>query len=92
MLEFRGSQQIYDSALGIYSSQAVRVSMRCVPKRAALGAFEVANTTDSESEFEVTFLKVDIGGRNKIIIDKYNFVFAVNGINMLASVASDLGV
>lgn len=91
-LECRGSQQIYDAANGIYSTQAVRVSMRCLPKRVAPGTFQVANPTDSETEMEVTYIKVDINGVTKIEIDKFNFKTVVNGVNTLASVAADLGM
>lgn len=90
-LEFRGSQQVYDAANGTYGSVPVRVAMRCIPKRTGLGSLEVGSTTDTESEFEVTYLKVWVGGTERIEIDKYNFKYVVDGVDYLASVRADLG-
>ena len=91
-IDFRGSQQIYDAASGEYKTVPVRVSVRAVPKRTGLGSLEVGSTTDSESEFEVTYIKVFIDGKEAIEVDKYNFKFVVNGVDYLSSVRSDLGM
>lgn len=63
-LDLRGSQQVYDAALGEYSSVPVRVSLRATPKSISLGSFEVGSTTDSESEFEVIYMKVLVNGKS----------------------------
>ena len=62
-LDLRGSQQVYDAALGEYSSVPVRVSLRATPKSISLGSFEVGSTTDSETEFEVIYMKVLVNGK-----------------------------
>jgi uncharacterized protein len=91
-LEFRGSQQIYDAANGEYLTQPVRVAVRAIPKRTGLGSLEVGSATDSESEFEVTYMKVWVGGQERIEIDKYNFKYVVDGRDFLATVREDLGL
>lgn len=91
-IEFRGSQQIHDAANGTYSTVPVRVAMRAITKRVGLGSLEVGSTTDSEVEFEVTYLKVFIDGEERIEIDKYNFKYVVDGVDYLASVREDLGL
>lgn len=91
-LDLRGSQQVYDAALGEYSTVPVRVSLRATPKSMGLGSFEVGSTTDSESEFEVTYLKVDVAGKTLVEIDKYNFIARFDGEDKLASVRKDLGL
>lgn len=91
-LEFRGSQQINDAANGRLTSLPVRVAMRVTAKRIGLGTFEVGATTDTETEFEVQYLKLDVGGATRLEIDKLNFKFVVGGEDYLASVRADLGL
>ncbi|WJZ69995.1 head closure [Vibrio phage vB_VpaM_XM1] len=91
-IDFRGSQQVYDAAGGTLGSKPVRVSIKGTPKRTGLGSLEVGSTTDSESEFEVTFMKIWVDGIERIEIDKYNFKFVVDGVDYLASVRQDLGL
>lgn len=91
-LEFRASQQINDPARGELYTQPVRIVARCTPKNLSLGSLEVSATTDSSSEFEVSYLKIFIDGKETIEIDKYNFKFAVNGEDFLRQVRRDLGI
>jgi uncharacterized protein len=91
-LDFRGSQQINNAADGTLESIPVRVSVKATPKRMGLGSLEVGSTTDSESEFEITFMKIWVDGEELVEIDKYNFKFVVDGVDYLESVNSDLGI
>ena len=91
-LDLRGSQQVYDAALGEYSTVPVRVSLKAVPKSGSLGSFEVGSTTDSETEFEVLYIKVFVNNKELIEIDKYNYVAKFDGEDKLASVRKDLGL
>lgn len=91
-IDFRGSQQIYDAADGVLKSKPVRVSVKATPKRMGLGSLEVGSTTDSESEFEISYMKIWIDGKEVAEIDKYNFKFVIDGVDYLASVRSDLGI
>lgn len=92
LVEVRGSQQIHDASHGIYSSRPVRVTMKLVPKTVSLGSFEVGSTTDTETEFEVLYLKVYVNGEEMLEVDKYNYKFVVNGSDQLSGVRADLGL
>jgi uncharacterized protein len=91
-LEIRGSQQVYDAGNGTYNTVPIRVAVRAIPKRLGLGSMEVGSTTDTETEFEVTYMKVFVNNIERIEIDKYNFRCVVDGVDYLASVRSDLGL
>lgn len=91
-LDFRGSQQVYDSAAGSYSTVPVKVVVRAMPKKTSLGKMIVAGQTDTKNEFEVTYMKVYIDGNETLELDKYNFIFIVDGTDYLADVRSDLGL
>lgn len=91
-VEIRGSQQIYDAALGLQKTVPVRVVMRIIPKTVTLGTFEPGATTDTEQEFEVTFLSVFVDNVSMVTIDKFNFIAIVGGVDALAGVRKDLGI
>ena len=92
LLTIRGSQQYYDSAKGVTLPQAVKVATKVKPKVLDLGSFEPGASTDSGSEFEVSYIKIWINNVPRIELDKYNFKFIVDGIDYLAKVRSDLGL
>lgn len=91
-LEFRGSQQVNDAGNGRLITSPVRVAMRVQPKRVGLGSLEVGATTDTETEFEVHYLKIVVDNVERVEIDKLNFKFVVDGVDYLAAVREDLGL
>lgn len=91
-VDLRGSQQVHDAANGVYTTSAVRVSMRISPKTVSLGSFEPGATTDTEQEFEVSYIKLFIDGKCVLEIDKYNYVAKFGDEDMLAKVRKDLGL
>lgn len=91
-VDFRGSQQVYDSGAGKYKTVPVRVSMKLMPKKVDLGAFQMAKATDTENEFEVMYIKTFVDGDEVLEIDKLNFICKIDGEDILASVRDDLGL
>lgn len=90
-LEFRGALQDYNASDGTIETRAVRLVMRAMPKKFGLGNLEPGSSTDSESEFEVVYLKLFIEDREVLEIDKYNYIYKVNGKDLLAPVRKALG-
>lgn len=91
-IEVRGSQQINNATEGKYNTKGIRAVMRVVPKNISLGSFEPATTTDTETTFEVTYLKLFVGGKEVVELDKYNYKAVFGGDDALASVRADLGL
>lgn len=91
-LEMRASQQVNDAATGELKTQPVVIAARCMPKTLSLGSLEVSAGTDSSNEFEVSYLKISIDGREVIELDKYNFKYVANGVDYLQAVRRDLGI
>ncbi len=91
-IDLRGSQQAYDAASGNYKSVSVRVFMKVLPKNFSLGSFESGATTDSSSEFEVSYLKLTIDGKEMVEIDKLNCIARFNGEDILSDVRKNLGM
>jgi P2 family phage contractile tail tube protein len=91
-LDFRGSQQVYDSSAGSYSTVPVKVIVRAMPKKTSLGKMIVAGQTDSKNEFECSYLKCYIDGDMTLELDKYNFICNIGGTDYLSTVRQDLGL
>lgn len=91
-LDFRGSQQVYDASSGKFVTQAVKLSIRGVPKNVNLGNFEVGATTGTEVEMECTYIKLSVGGKTMVEIDKYNSIARFGDEDALESVRKDLGL
>lgn len=91
-LELRGSQQVYDAAGSVYSTEAVRITLRAIPKTTTLGTFETGASTDSSQEFEVVYIKISVGGKEVAEIDKYNYISKFGDEDILSSVRADLGL
>lgn len=89
-IELRGSQEVFDQAAGTKRAQPLRIAMRVQPKNLSLGSLEVGSTTGSESEFEVSYLKVALDGEEFIEIDKYNFICKIDGTDYLADVRDNI--
>lgn len=91
-LTFRGSQQVYDSAAGTFSTVSVKIVVKAIPKKTSLGKLVVAGNTDTKNEFEIPYIKVFVGGEEKFELDKYNFICKIDGEDVLAQVRQDLGL
>lgn len=91
-LEIRGSQQRYDAGSGLYSTVPVRLVVKGTPKTTSLGSFEPGSTTDTTTELEASYLKLVIGGKEVVEIDKYNYIARFGGSDALQSVRADLGL
>lgn len=89
-IELRGSQEVFDQSTGTKRAQPLRVAMRVQPKNLSLGSLEVGSSTGTESEFEVTYLKVILDGEEIIEIDKFNFIYKVDGTDYLADVRENI--
>ncbi|QHJ79165.1 MAG: hypothetical protein [Caudoviricetes sp.] len=85
-LTLRGAQQVHDASTGETVVQRVRVTMNVQNKGFALGTFAPASNTDSSGTYEVTYLALYIDDKEVLIIDKYNMVFKINGIDELLAV------
>jgi len=91
-LECRSSQQVYDASTGEYKTVPVRVVTRATPKNTSLGTLAPSSATDTEQEFEITYLKVVINNKTTVEIDKYNNIAKFGDTDYLASVRADLGL
>lgn len=91
-LDFRASQQSYDSSEGRIKTTSVKHVVRAIPKKLSPGKMETGATTDSGNEFSVTYYKMMIAGKVAVEIDPFNYIYIIDGIDYLADVRKDLGL
>ena len=90
-LDLRGVVQVYESASGTYEVQPVRISVRGIPKSTKLAPLQVGGTDEATSEFEVLYIKIWMGGEEKLEIDKPNYMFKIDGVDSFAEIRAALG-
>lgn len=91
-LDFRGNQQVFNAGKGIYEDQAVVIKTRCVPINFSPGKLSVGASTETANEFEVHYIKIEVGGKALREFDKFNFVSIINGKDELEDVRRNLGL
>ena len=100
-LQLLGSVQMSSPALpalapsavsGVTTSQQIKIIVRCTPKNVALGTFTPGEVMDTTTEFEVTALSIFIDGVPRVIIDKINAAYIIDGVDYLAKTRSDVGL
>lgn len=91
-LDFRGSQQAYDSAEGKLKTSSVKHVVRAIPKKVTPGKMETGTATESGNEFSVIYYKMTLDGKVAIEVDPFNYIYVIDGVDYLADVRKDLGL
>ncbi|MBQ7263477.1 MAG: phage major tail tube protein [Synergistaceae bacterium] len=90
-LDLYSAQQDYDAGSGEYRERSVHVFLRAIPKNTTMGNLVVGDSLDAETELEVLYLKLTVDGKERIELDKFNYIYKVDGVDYLAGVRSALG-
>ena len=91
-LDFQGSLELYDHARGEFREQQIRVAMKANPKSVTLGTFNVAAKMGTSAEFELIYLNISIDGNEHIELDKFAYIFRVNGHDFLRVTRRNMGL
>lgn len=91
-LDFRGAQQVRDTATGDVKTVGCRISIRGTPKSTNLGNMAPNASTESSSELEITYIKIYLDGQAMLELDKLNWKYVVNGIDYTAAIRNQLGM
>ena len=84
--------QQYDAGLGVYKVVPLQVSIRAITKTSTPGNLTVGDNMDTQTEFEVVRMKIYLDNKERIVMDKYNYIFSIDGVNRLAEVKAALGM
>lgn len=82
----RAAQQSFDMAQGKVSQRPLKITFRGIPKGIALGKIGVGTPTETTNRMEVLYIKIEENGKVLLEYDKLNFVFILNGEDLMAAV------
>ncbi len=91
-LAIYGSIQDWDADNGTFAPTGVRVMVKATPKKSGVGKFEPGKKMEPATDFELTYVKMSIGGVEKVEIDKTNVICRIDGVDYLSGVRSQLGM
>lgn len=90
-LDLFSSNQYYDAGLGEYVTKQLHIFCKAVPKNFTLGNLAVNDSSGTETEFEILYMKIELDGKERIEVDKFNYIYKVDGVDYLAGVRANLG-
>ncbi|MBQ9273291.1 MAG: phage major tail tube protein [Succinivibrio sp.] len=91
-LTLRAAQQEVAGDTNALSAYGLKVVLKTLPKNVGLGTLEPGASTDTSTELEVSYLKIEVKGKEILEIDKLNFVYKVNGQDRMSAVRQAMGV
>jgi len=92
MLEFRSASQIQDAGTGEYVVSAEKVTLGVLVKKGTMGKREVGEGSESNNEFEVTYIKIVQDNETILEIDKLNYICTIDGLDYMQEVRQALGL
>ena len=91
-IELFSALQQYDAGLGVYKVVPLQVSIRAITKTSTPGNLTVGDNMDTQTEFEVVRMKIYLDGKERVVMDKYNYIYKVDGVDRLSEVRTALGM
>lgn len=85
-LTLRASEQYTVQNTGAIDFKGMRVVLRGKQKGFKPGKVQNGTQMDSSVTIEVVYIMIEIDGKQKVELDKLNFVFKVNGVDLLEKV------
>lgn len=82
----RAAQQSYDVAAGRTSNRPLKITIKYQSKGLNLGTLAVGGMTETTNTLEVLYIKIEENGKTLLEYDKLNFVFIVDGTDLLADI------
>ncbi|MEK5477580.1 phage major tail tube protein [Paenibacillus sp. FSL R5-0407] len=89
-VEFRGAFQEYEVNKGL-TTKAIKIVVRGQSKGIDLGTLAQNAATDTSNTIEITYIKIFIEGDEVFELDKLNYIFRINGKDVLFDVRKALG-
>ena len=83
-LTLRGSIQYTDSTTHSAEEMGMLVIMAGRPKTFAIGTVKQREGMDSKIKLELTRIVVEMDGKERVALDKFNNIYRVNGVDILA--------
>ncbi len=91
ILDMYAAHLSFDAGLGIYKTSEVHAYVKAVTKTFDTGKLAVSESSESKTVHEVYYIKLEIDGEEQLEVDKYNYIYRVQGIDYLQEIRRALG-
>ena len=91
ILDMYSAEVDFDAGLGIYITRSVHLFMRAVTKGYDAGKLAVSESTETKTTHEIYVMKLDIDNAEQFMIDKFNYIYRIKGIDYMQGVRTALG-
>lgn len=82
----------YNAGFGEYEAESLHIYMKAFTKKLDMGKLSDMESQEGSTEHEVYFMKIDINNSEQLLIDKYNYIYRVQGIDYLADTRRNIGM
>lgn len=82
----RAAQQSYDVSKGKTNIRPLKITIRGIPKSLNLGKVAVGSPTETAATIEILYIKIEENGHTLLELDKLNFIFIVDGVDLLEDI------
>ena len=89
-LTLRGSMQVTDTDTNITDYVPVKIVMRGKCKTTEPGKVDAGKKMESSVEMEISYIRIAVNNVDLVELDKLNFKFLLNGVDMLAKIRSQI--
>lgn len=89
-LTLRASLQCMDTATGYTDYYPCKIVLRGKAKTVNLGTAQNGKKMECETEIEIMYIKVVLDNETLLEVDKLNFVYVVNGKDMLEKIRAQI--
>jgi Phage tail tube protein FII len=89
-ITLRASQQSFDLAAGKIEYRPLKITLKTMPKNLDLGTLGIGKPTESNNVLEILYIKIQENGVTVLEYDKLNFIYVVNGVDVLGIVKNQI--
>lgn len=86
----RAAQQSYDVTQGRQIIRPLKITLRGIPKALELGKLSPGAMTESKNTLEVLYMKIEENGKVLLELDKLNFIYIVDGEDLLVDIRNSI--
>ena len=82
----------YNAGTGGYMADSLHFYLKAFTKKLDMGKLSDMESQEGSTEHEVYYMKVDINNQEQLLIDKYNYIYRVQGTDYLADTRRNIGM
>ncbi len=92
LLDVRAAVQNYNQQSGAMEVYPIKITMQGFFKKVKLTELKQGADGEHEAEYAAHYFKLEIDGKEILEIDKFNYIYKVGGVDVLADVRAALGM